>query len=158
MYPWFIGSVPIQHHDQLIPRIWDWVLGPVFSILFVVLFTGEKMKGKSWFTIIDSVLGIAIGTVVGITNILCYGPSNAMSIGLITGLLCGMLFNYREGLTLGIMLSLGLSSGLFAELGVGLGLYPGMILKISYKFVFCKETWRKAGRWLTAKDKEEQTP
>ena len=152
-----------------VPRIWDWVLGPLFSVIFVVLFTSEKMKNvinNHGLLSVLLLMGLTffLGISVGGSCVANLGPSHAANTGLLAGSVAGILAGWLINMSgaLSFALGIGLSAGIFAELSCGAGLIVGFfsfkIGRALVELVFSEETWRKFGRWLIAKDKKDQIP
>jgi len=153
--------VPNLHHDWLVPRIWDWLLGPMFSVIFVAMFTGEKMKGVDGHIPADKVILMIItfilGIIAGANGVNQLGPSNAVTFGFLAGLLAGIIGGWLfMGMAISFAFGIGLSAGIFAELGCGVGLLIGFFLWAIGWILNSKETYRNIGRWLIAKDKKDQ--
>ena len=110
-----------------ISRWWDILIGPIWSIIIIYLFT--KLKGKDGDLVAALVAGLGFGLI----------------FGLIFGLASGLAFGLASGLAFGLAASLifGLTSGL--AFGLGFGLVALIKLIASQGF------WTKAGSWLMAK-------
>ncbi|HLD27367.1 MAG TPA: hypothetical protein VJB39_00770 [Patescibacteria group bacterium] len=136
IYYLIAGSVPtvtsMKVTDTLslpfgISRWWDILIGPIWSIIIIYLFT--KLKGKDGDLVAALVAGLGFGLI----------------FGLIFGLASGLAFGLAVSLAFGLAASLifGLTSGL--AFGLGFGLVALIKLIASQGF------WTKAGSWLMAK-------
>ncbi len=137
------GQVPVINEIQMtpkltiflpfdLPRWWDILIGPIWSILLVRLFTDENLKNSDIFT--GLALGLTVGLLFGLSPWTgSFGLTFGLAIGLGFGLVAGLSFGLAVGLALelGFGLALGLIVGLVA--GLGFGLAVGLILWLKKK-------------------------
>ena len=114
-----------------VSRWWDIPFAPVWSSIFVLLFTNNKvMKNKD------------------------------MMFNLITALIAGLIIALGTGLTVTVSLAVALSAGLGAGLavalgaGLGIGLTIGLIVSLitGIKRFFSSLIWKKTWHWLIVKE------
>jgi len=130
------GQVPAVSEIQMTPKLtillpfdlsrWlDILIGPIWSILLVRLFTDEKLKNPD--VIPGLILGLTVGLFLGLAPGLGFGLVFGLAVGLAFGLVAGLSFGLAVGLAfgLGYGLTLGLIAGLVA--GLSFGLAVGLI-------------------------------
>ena len=101
IYYLVVGSVPVVSSIRLTPdsiftlpfgisRWWDILLGPIFSCIFVLLFTNKKIMKDE-----DLVFGLGVGLVSGL--------GAGLGVGLGVGLVVGLVFGLVVGLVVGLV-------------------------------------------------------
>ena len=147
-----------------ISRWWDVLIGPIWSIIIISIFTNEKVRKNK-----DLVFGLAFGLVFGLVFGLAFGLALGLAFtlgaGLVFGLVVGLAFGLGFGLGTG--LASGLASGLAVGLivGLGTGLASGLVVGLGtdlasglaicllffLKLLFKKKFWQRVGNWLVVK-------
>jgi hypothetical protein len=151
---WYLcaGSVPVIASVKMssnwtlelpfkISRWWDVLMGPIWSVLLISLFTSGRIKEceESKF---DLVVGLASGLAFGLP----FGLAGSLAFGLAVGLVFSLPFG----------LVIGLAGSLAFGLAVGLVFSLVTSLAVLIKWVFSRSFWTSAGNWLLARDKETE--
>ena len=136
---WYLvaGEVPVVTSIRLTPnhswempfgisRWWDILIGPIWSLVLIPLFTSEQKEEKE-----DFFVGLAFGLGVGLVASLVVGLDACLLVSLAVGLGAGLRAGRDIGLgaCLGACLAAGLGVGLIVSLAVGLGACLGAGLK-----------------------------
>jgi len=165
----FVGSIPVAVnkswiHQTAISRWWDVLIGPLWSIILILIFTNEKLKNKDRL-ILAVLFGSAIGLISGLIFGLIFSVSvQTQFIGLIfiliimsvAFLLLFFIYGLNEALvfSLFILLGYGLIFGLFAEINllISFGILialPSLFLR--YLLFKISNLCLYAKNWLLAK-------
>ena len=169
---WYLtaGSVPTISSIKMTPnwtpelpfgisRWWDVLIGPIWSVVLIFLFTNEKMKktddlvfslalgmvfglvfSLGFGLVFSLVVSLAFGLVVGLTLSLVISPVFGLILGLVIGLFLGLVVSLAFGLVVGLALCL--SFGL--SFGLGFGMFRIL------KWLFSPTPWRTIANWLFA--------
>jgi hypothetical protein len=167
---WYLcaGSVPVVDSVKMssnwtlelpfkISRWWDVLIGPIWSVLLISLFTSGREESK--FDLVD---GLAGGLVIGLGGSLAFGLLLGLAFGLAGSLAFGLLFGLASGLASGLAFGLAGSLAFGLPFGLAFGLAFGLVfglavgLAVLIKLVFSRSFWTSAGNWLLARDEETE--
>ena len=144
IYYFIAGEVPVVEEIQMtlewtfvlpfgVSRWWDVAIGPIWSVMLVLIFTNENVKKD------DLVGGLVFGLVGGLVFGLGFGLVFGLGFGLVGGLVGGLVLGLVFGLVLGL--------GFGLVFGLGFGIFFG-IKNIK------PAAYYRVGRWLSAADKK----
>ncbi len=166
---WYLvaGNVPEVSSCKMTPdwtvvlpfavsRWWDVLLGPVYSILVILLVTSERIrKNEDVAFALDVVLGagliagLSAGLIFGPGAGLIFGPGVGLGVGLAVGLIAGLAYGLFAGLVFGLGVGLGVGLGAGLVFGLVFGLGVGLV--VGLKYLFSSQFLSAVGRWLVAK-------
>jgi len=175
---WLVtGSVPVCHEMWITPtwvfnlppepRWIDWLLGPIYSAIFVWLFTCETARKRRMLPalLVVSIVTLFFGLAASLAaNELALALPSPLIFGLVVGLAAAtgdgldasLLTALGAGLAAG--LGAGLSAGLLVGLSVGLsaGLLAMLVAALTFGLarLFSPKPWKAFCHWLMDKDQE----
>lgn len=164
---WYLatGSVPVVNEIKIttnralalpfgVSRWWDVLIGPIWSAIFVFMFTHRRVKEEENLTI-GIFTGLVYGLMCGILWGLSFGAFTGLVIGVVSGItviiIFGLIFRWAVGLLVG--LSFGLAYGL--AFGLGYGLVLGLLVVVAFGLALGtvvllgnRQFWAKARDWM----------
>jgi len=162
IYYLIAGSVPVITSIKMTPdstlalpfaisRWWDILLGPIFSCIFVLLFTSRKIKGE--MMVPGLIFGLVVGLICGLVGGLGGGLILSVGSGLAGGLILSVGMSNSPHIGLGVGLGLSLSISIFFSLGAGLGTGLGFfglgtILFSGLNFICTKTFWKTVSDYI----------